>query len=116
MAVSTGTIYIRGKSGQRYIKDLYIVDTAEALHRWDAGNGASATSPDYWQVPEDCVIESFNQVSATGQTRTSIDVNNKPSGNILRNSQHIPSATIINLPYIGVLIPGGQKLSLRAIA
>lgn len=116
MATSVGTIYLRGRSGQGYIKDLYIVDTAEALDRWDAGNGSSSTSPDYFSPPEDVIIEKYVQVAATGQTRTSIDINNQPTGNILRNSEHIPSATIIGTPYIGVKVAAGYKISLRAIA
>lgn len=116
MATSVGTITFLGRSGQTYIKDLFIVDTANALNRWDSGAGASSTSPDYWQTPEDVTMVSYNQVAATGQTRTAINVNSVPTGDMIRNSQHIPSATIINLPYIGKRFPGGVKISLTAIA
>lgn len=116
MAASYGTVTLRGKSGQAYIKDIYLNDTANALARWDGGAGASATSPDFWETPEPCVITSLNIVSATGQTRTQVTVNGNPTANIIRNSQHIPSATIIGLPYLGVLIPANVKLGLIQLA
>lgn len=116
MATSLGTVTFIGRSGQAYIKDLFVTDTPGALDTWDAGAGASSSSPDHWRPQEDVTLVSYNQVAATGQTRTSVLINDVPTGNIIRNSQHIPSASIIGLPYIGIKIPAGVKLTLMAIA
>lgn len=116
MADTVGTVIFRGSSGQAYIKDIVPIDTAGALHRWDGGAGASTTSPDFWVPPENVTLVEYIQVAAMAALRTSIDINNTPTGNILRNILHTPSATMINRPYIGYVIPAGVKVSLRSLA
>lgn len=116
MATSTGQIAFTGASGQRYIKDVYVPDTANALFTWDAGAGASATSPDYVQFPEAVRIDKYYQVAATGQTRTALTKNGVLTGNMWRNSLHIPSATIIGVPDLGIWIEKDVRIGLMAIA
>jgi len=116
MATSVAQALFIGKSGQTYIKDCFVVDTPGELCRWDAGNGASATSPDEVDFPEDVKLVDYAQVAATGQTRGVLQLNRNPIGSIIRNALHIPSATIINRPFLGVSIPRGSKFSIRALA
>lgn len=117
MATSVAQIHFKAlKSNRSYVKDCYVVDTDAALDRWDAGNGASSASPDYIDFPEDVIMTDYAQIAATGQTRSVLQLNGQPTGSILRNALHIPSATIINRPYIGLFIPYATKLSIRALA
>ena len=116
MATGIGTAIFVGLSGQAYVKDLFFVDTANALLRWDAGAGSSATSPDFWETPEPVTLMDLILVAATAQTRTRVIINGNPTQSLLRNSLHIPSATIITRPYIGIKIPAGAKVGLIAIA
>jgi len=116
MATGIGTAVFIGQSGRGYVKDIFFVDAANTLLRWDGGSGASATSPDSWTAPENMTLTDLILVAATGQTRTAIMVNDVPTGNLLRNSLHIPSATIINRPFLGIKIPAGSKVGMMAIA
>jgi len=116
MATGIGTAFFVGNSGRGYIKDLFFTDTANTLLTWDGGSGAAATSPDNYEAPEDLTLTHIILVAATGQTRTQVNINGVPTGNMLRNSEHIPSATIIGTPFLGIKIPRGSKLSLTAIA
>lgn len=116
MATSVGTVHFVGASGQGYVKDIYVVDTANALDRWDGGAGADSTSPDYWETPEPLTLTHYYQVAATGQTRSRININGTPTQSMLRNALHIPSATIIGTPYVGLKFPAKVRVSITAIA
>lgn len=118
MAVSTGMLFCRGTNPpyNGYVWDLYITDTANAFDQFDTGSGAGASSGDEKVIPEDMHITGYNQVAATGQTRTRVNVNDKDTEICWRNSQFIPSATIIGTPYLGIFLKAGSRLKLKAIA
>jgi len=64
---TTGTMMLRGlASGKSYAVDTYIADVSNSAVRFDSGSGASATSLQYWKVPEDCVL--YDMSLATGPT------------------------------------------------
>lgn len=85
-----GTFSFMGRSGRIYNVDAYISDVADDLVTWDAGAGASATSPTSFTAPEPLVL--IDLAVATGLTDTSklqILRNNQPTGDFLRYAQHI---------------------------
>jgi len=113
MAASAGTLVLIGKSGRGYIKDLYFDDGAGSPVNWDGGAGAASTSPEQWQPPEDVTITDLIIVSATGQTRSQININNASSGNILLNAVHL--STVVSRPVPRTLIPAGARISITQL-
>lgn len=58
---TTATISATGlQSGKPYSIPIYIADVADALVHFDGGSGASATSPQDFDCPEDMVIEDIS--------------------------------------------------------
>jgi len=95
MAAQYGTVQATGlRSGMTYTKDVYFDDTAGNPARFDTGNGASATSPTQFQFPEPVIITDIVLAAATGQTKTLIARDGKPTGDILRNALHLASVTV----------------------
>ena len=88
-----GTMVLAGTRSKRiYNVDVYFSDVADALVRWDAGAGASATSPQSWTAPEPVLLLDFAIVTGTADT-TKIQVlrNNQPTGDFLRYTMHLTS-------------------------
>lgn len=63
-----GTAVFRGNSGRVYNVDIYVSDVANALVNWDAGNGASSTSLNYWKAPENCIMIDLSLASGLTDT------------------------------------------------
>lgn len=114
MAASYGSALFKGRSGRTYYKDIYLDDTANNPVRWDAGNGASATSETSWLAPEDVVLLDVVIVAATGQTKTSIQGNGMQTGDILRNSVQL--STITFRPTLMVPFRAGTRVSMVQLA
>lgn len=117
MAASYGVVVlVFGSRGTSVTleKDIYLDDTAGNMVRWDNGAGASATSDTNFNVPADCKIVDICIASATGQTKTQVNVNNQPTGNMLRNSLHL--STITSRPPMRIPLFKDQKLSLIQLA
>jgi len=114
MAASYGSATFERPNGSKFIKDLYFDDAAGAAVRWDEGSGASATSSTFFTPREWCGLKDVVIVSATGQTKTQVNLNGIPSGTILRNSLHL--AAIVTRPELDIVIPPYTELKLLQLA
>lgn len=63
-----GTAVFKGASGRVYNVDVYVSDVAGALVNWDAGNGASSTSLNYWKAPEVVTLGDISLASGLADT------------------------------------------------
>lgn len=78
------------RSGRTYTKDVYLSDVANALVRWDAGQGAGAATPTEWICPEPVALVDYAQVTGTQDTtKLQLTVNGIPTGDILRYVPHL---------------------------
>lgn len=118
MAASTAVLICRGiQTKQAYVRDVYVPDAAGGLCRFDDGAGAAgAATADDIQFNEEVLIEKLIQTGATTALRTAIDLNRQYTGNSFLDSFITPSATVIEMPYLGIRVPRGAKLSLRKVA
>jgi hypothetical protein len=91
-----GTFSFQGiATGRVYNVDAYFSDVADALVTFDAGAGASATSPTSFTAPENLLL--FDQAIVTGMTDTTkiqILRGNQPTGDFLRYSQHLTTSAL----------------------
>lgn len=89
-----GTYVFRGlRSSRIYNVDAYHSDVADALVNFDAGGGASATSPTSWTAPEPVVLVDFAIVTGmTDTTKVQTLRNNQPTGDFLRFTQHLTTS------------------------
>lgn len=82
--------FIGAQTKKTYTVDAYLTDVANALVRWDGGNGSSSSSPDRWVPPENVVLVDYSQVTGTADTtKLQILRNNAPTGDILRYVPHL---------------------------
>lgn len=96
-------------------KDIYFDDSAGNPVRWDAGSGASATSDTAFQIPSTgAVLVDVVLAAATGQTKTQVNQDNTPTGNMLRNSVHLVSVN--TRPPMRIPFSPGTKCALYQIA
>lgn len=86
-------VFIGARSGRIYNVDAYHSDVADALVNFDAGAGASATSPTSWTAPETCLL--IDHAIVTGMTDTTkiqLLRNNQPVGDFLRYTMHLTTS------------------------
>lgn len=114
MAAQYGACVFVLQNGTTLEKDVYFDDSANAPVRWDAGAGAGASSDTGFQVPANCTLVDVCLAAATAQTKTQINVDNSPTGNMLRNSIHL--ASITTRPVMRVPFRAGQKVTLIQLA
>lgn len=89
-----GTFSFLGLLSKRiYPVDAYHSDVADALVNFDAGAGASSSSPTSWTCPEPVTL--IDHAIVTGMTDTTkiqILANNQPVGGFLRYTQHLTTS------------------------
>lgn len=104
--------FVGQRSGKTYSVDAYYSDVAAGLVNWDAGDGASATSPTEWTAPEPVIL--VDVAIVTGGTDTKkfqLTRNGRPSGDFLRHTLHL--ASLANRSPLRIGLPAGA--SLRAL-
>lgn len=102
-------------SGQTYAKDIYFSDVAASLIRWDAGSGASATSPEEWRPPEPVLMRDLAIVTGGTDTKKfQLTRNGVPTGDILRHSVHLN--TLAFRPVLNIAFNQGDAISAIQIA
>ena len=91
-----GTLVFHGQqSGRVYNVDAYFSDVVDGLVNFDAGAGASATSPLSFTAPEPVVLKDFAIVTGmTDTTKIQILRNNQPTGDFLRYTMHLTTAPV----------------------
>jgi len=108
-----GTMSFQGVRSKRiYNVDIYHNDVADNQIRWDGGGGAAAASPDSFTAPEPLLL--FDYAIVTGMTDTTkIQVlrNNQPTGDFLRYTQHLTTASTRSPLFLGF----EQGVQIRAI-
>jgi len=82
--------FMGARSGRSYSVDAYLSDVVGALVRFDAGDGASATSPDFWIAPEPVILTDFAIVTGmTDTTKIQMTRNGQPTMDHLRFAMHV---------------------------
>jgi len=115
MAAQSGiATFIGARTRQKYNKMFYLDDTAGHLANWDAGAGASATSPQYVVLPENAVIIDICIAAATAQTKTQLGINGVQTGGILLNAVHL--ASIATRPALAVAIGAMSQFQMTQLA
>jgi len=111
-----GQMVFRGiRSKRSYIKDIYLSDVAAAAVRFDAGAGASATSPEEWRPPEPVVLTDYSQVTGTADTeKLQLTRNGIPTGDILRYTVHLTS--LANRPRLAIGFNQGDMVTALQLA
>lgn len=106
-----GTMTFYGMSSRKsYIKDIYISDVANASVRFDAGTGASATSPVDLSFPEPVVMADMSIVTGTvDTTKMQLTRDGMPTGDVLRYSIHL--TTLANRPRLSIGIRAGVRFA-----
>jgi len=115
MAAQYGCAVFVLPGGVTMEKDLYFDDTAGNPVRWDGGSGATATSDTGFQIPVNgTTLIDIVLAAATAQTKTQVNRDNTPTGNMLRNSIHL--ASVVTRPPMRVTFNAGQKCTLYQVA
>jgi len=114
MAATNGSMIFVGRSGFTYSKDIYQSDTVNTPINWDAGVGASATSPTTWRCPEDVLLTDYAVVTGAAQTKLQITQNGVPNGNALRQSIHLN--TLSNRPSLRIPFNKGDDIGALQLA
>lgn len=95
--------FVGSITGKTYTKDAYMSDVANALVRFDAGAGASATSPDHYRAPEPVILTDFANVTGmTDTTKIQLIRNGTPTGDILRFVPHLTTNALRPRLRIGI--------------
>lgn len=115
-APQLGSLFFRGvNSKSSYAVDVYFSDVANAMARFDAGAGASATSPDFYTFPEPVILEDFSVVTGlTDTTKIRLVGDGKPSSQVLRYALHL--TTLNNRPRLTVGVQSSHRFSLIQLA
>jgi len=111
-----GTLVAYGvKSGKSYLVDFYVSDVDGALVKFDAGAGASSSSPEFYTFPEDVVIKDISIESGTADTtKMRLVVNGKPTSHIIRYSVHLTSLN--NRPELQIGVRQGSMVQFIQLA
>lgn len=111
-----GTMIFKGtKTGTTYVRDVYVSDVANAAYRFDAGAGASSTSPDFITFDEPVILTDYSQVTGTADTtKCRVTFNGMPSTHILRYSIHLTSLN--NRPQLMIGFKAGTRIGAIQLA
>jgi len=111
-----GVLIAKGvRTGKTYSVDMYFSDTANDDVKFDAGAGASATSPNFKVFPEPVIIEDIAvQSGATNTSKMRLVVNGTPQPDVFRYSVHLE--TLNNRPRLNIGIKEGSMLSFLQLA
>lgn len=103
-------VFIGLRTRKSYHKDIYLSDVNGALVTWDAGNGASSTSPSDWTPPEAVLLRDVSIVTGTADTtKIRLTRNGVATGDILRYSIHLTS--LANRPQLQVGFNALEKIT-----
>jgi len=94
---------------------MYVSDVASALcHFASGGDGASASSPDRWRIPELCrLIDMAIHTGTADTTKIQVLVNGQPTGDHLRYIQFIDTLAKRAPLNIGWFPPGGDFTAIQ---
>jgi len=113
MAAQNGTVLFQRPSGTKFSVSVYFDDTALNPVRWLKDGKAAAGSPDNLLITEPVVIKDICLAAASGQTTTTIKINDQPVSVIL-NAIHL--ASITTRPEPNVYVSPNQKLTMVQVA
>jgi len=102
------------RSGKSYIKDVYLSDTANTPINFDAGIGASATSPLDVSFPEEVALTDFAVVTGAAQTKLQLSRGGVPTGDMLRHTLHLN--TLAFRPQLRIGIRPGVRFTAIQLA
>lgn len=113
MAAQNGTITFTTPQGQSVTYSFYLDDTAGNPVRWSKDAKAGAAAPDSIIVNRPCWITDLTIAAASGQTTTTIKVNDSPVS-VLLNANFLASVT--NRPKLGIALRPGDKFTAFQVA
>jgi hypothetical protein len=113
MAAAYGTTTLMFGGGVSRTYSNYYDDTAGNAVRWSLDAKAGAGSPDNVVVPVSCMITDLTIAAASGQSTTTIKVNDQPVS-VLLNANFL--AAVTNRPKINVMLRAGDKLTMFQVA
>ena len=91
------------QSGKTYSKDVYVSDVVAGLVNWDAGAGASASSPEDWPATEGVTLVDAAIVTGMADTtKLQLTRNGVPTGDIIRYEVYLTSLNnrpALNIPF-----------------
>lgn len=100
------------RTRKTYSVDAYVSDVAGALVRFDAGDGSSTTSPNFFVPPEPMVLTDLAIVTGTQDTtKLQLTKNGKATGDFLRYTMHLTS--LARRPSLAIGVNAGSAF--RAI-
>lgn len=103
-------VFIGLLTKKTYIKDAYLSDVANARINLDSGSGASASSENYWRLPEPCVLRDFSiPTGMTDTTKLQLTKNGIPTGDMPRFANHLN--TLSNRPKLAIGFRMGDEFS-----
>jgi hypothetical protein len=91
----SGTMMFVSKNGARTVSvDFYVSDVVSAKVRFDDGEGAGASTKEYWPAPFDGFITDWVMSAATGDATTKylVTINGAPTRDIFRGDVQNASA------------------------
>jgi len=109
MVATSGEMIFATGGGQKRTVNIYLDDAAGSNLRFDAGGGASATSPTEIRLPFKALLVDMVLLAATGQSKTQITRNYQQTGNTLLNALHL--AAIVVRPAPGIAFNPGDVIS-----
>lgn len=113
MAAQNGTIQLEFPGGMTTTYSFYLDDTAGNPVRFSRDAKAGATSPDNVVVGNVCAIVDIAIAAASGQTTTTVKVNDIPVS-VLLNANFL--ASITNRPHPNIVLRPGAKLTMFQVA
>lgn len=113
MAAQNGTITLLRPNGLRKVLSIYASDSAGASITISSDGKADANAPAFFLAPGACGVEDFCLAAATGQTTTTIKVNDVPQSVVL-NANYL--AAVTTRPPIGIVLRKGDKLTMVQVA
>lgn len=99
MAAQNGLMTLLGNSGRTYTVDVYLPDAVSTLGTFNATGAASATSPNQYRIPENCILVDF--ALATAPTAT---------GGVIQKNSSAENAAVLRYANQLTSLPNRQKL------
>ena len=114
-AVNGSLIFVGLRSGKTYSVDVYLSDTANALANFDAGAGASSTSPtETWFEEPVALVDAAFASGLAAVTKLRVIANGNPTRDVIRVAAHLESLN--NRPRLAIKFRAGTRISLLQLA